>query len=62
VPKRARGEVVEQLRRELEAILDRMNLELDIELGIAEQSDFTSSEQRAPSERREGRSQGEGLG
>jgi lysophospholipid acyltransferase (LPLAT)-like uncharacterized protein len=35
VPKDATGEALEKLRRDLEAILDRMNLQLDRELGIA---------------------------
>ena len=36
VPKKADRETMEELRRELEAALDRINLELDAELGIAD--------------------------
>jgi lysophospholipid acyltransferase (LPLAT)-like uncharacterized protein len=35
VPKNSNGEALEELRRELEATLDRMNLQLDRELGVA---------------------------
>ena len=38
VPKKASGEVLEGLRSELEATLDRMNLQLDAELGFADRS------------------------
>ena len=36
VPKKATGEALERLRSELEATLNRMNLQLDRELGIAD--------------------------
>ena len=36
VPKKATGEALERLRSELEATLNRMNLQLDLELGIAD--------------------------
>jgi len=38
VPKKATGEALEGLRSELEATLDRMNLQLDAELGFADRS------------------------
>lgn len=38
VPKKTTGEALEELRRELEATLDRMNLQLDAELGFADGS------------------------
>jgi lysophospholipid acyltransferase (LPLAT)-like uncharacterized protein len=44
VPKRTPNETLEGLRRELEAILDRMNLELDLELGVADQPSLVRNE------------------
>ena len=38
VPKKATGEALERLRSEFEAALDRVNLQLDRELGIADRS------------------------
>jgi len=38
VPKKTTGDALEKLRRELEATLDRMNLQLDAELGFADGS------------------------
>ena len=38
VPKKATGEALERLRSQLEATLDRMNLQLDTELGFADRS------------------------
>jgi lysophospholipid acyltransferase (LPLAT)-like uncharacterized protein len=38
VPKKATGEALEALRSELEATLNRMNLQLDAELGFADRS------------------------
>ena len=38
VPKKVTGEALEGLRSELEATLDRMNLQLDAELGFADRS------------------------
>jgi len=42
VPKKATRNVHEELRSELEETLDRINLELDAELGIADRSGVTS--------------------
>ena len=44
VPKRAANKALEGLRRELEATLDRMNLELDVELGVADRPGFAPNE------------------
>jgi lysophospholipid acyltransferase (LPLAT)-like uncharacterized protein len=41
VPKKATKDVLEELRGELEETLDRINLELDAELGIADRSGIT---------------------
>jgi lysophospholipid acyltransferase (LPLAT)-like uncharacterized protein len=45
VPKRASGEVLEKLRCELEATLDRMNLQLDAELGFSDRSSVARNQQ-----------------
>ena len=44
VPKKATNEALEQLRSELEATLDRMNLQLDAELGFADRSRVAGQE------------------
>ncbi len=44
VPKKATNQGLEKLRRELEATLDRMNLQLDTELGFADRSGATRRE------------------
>jgi hypothetical protein len=44
VPKKATGEALEALRSKLEATLDRMNLQLDTELGFADRSGVARQE------------------
>jgi lysophospholipid acyltransferase (LPLAT)-like uncharacterized protein len=44
VPKKATGEALEELRSELEATLDRLNLQLDAELGFADRSGVARDE------------------
>jgi len=45
VPKKATGEALEGLRKQLEATLDHMNLQLDAELGIADRSSIALQDQ-----------------
>ncbi len=44
LPKKATDEAAEGFRRELEATLDRINLELDVELGVANRPGFAPDE------------------